>query len=563
MLTEAAGDALSRGAPDSAVAYLKRALAEAPAGDDRQKVLALLGRSEYLAYQPGASAHLIEAMDATSTAVERGELALQAAQAMIMRDPDRSEAAIELLDRAIGELAEPDSQLSMRLEAQLLAAGGLKLSTRPLQAERMNNVYPRRLGDEPADRLLLANLANWTLMAGRIPGRFEELARHAGAAGTPAEVAYRVAERAIAGGRLLREEGSDSQQFYLASWTLWVADRFDRGEYWLDHALEDARERGSVLGYGIASASRAEVAYRRGDLTLAEAHARAAADISPEDAAAVLVAILIEQGRLDEADRVLARYRIPPDADHLLLQPIRAARGRLRIAQGRAQEAVTDLLACGSWLEAWPVENPSFVAWRSGAALALNLAGEYERARQLAAEEVALAKPLDLARAHGIALRTLALVEKTTDRIDLLQAAIAQLERSAARLEHARTLIDFGAALRRKGHRRDAREPLRQGLDLAHHSRAPVLAERARQELLATGARPRRPAATGRDALTPTEARIANMAAHGQSTPEIAQALFVTPKTVETHLAHTYQKLDIHTRVELARALSEKHNSRA
>ena len=563
MLTEAAGDALSRGAPDTAVAYLKRALAEAPGREHRQKVLALLGRSEYLAYQPGASAHLIEAMNATSTAVERGELALQAAQAMIMRDPDRSEAAIELLDRAIGELAEPDSQLSMRLEAQLLAAGGLKLSTRPLQAERMNTVYPRRLGDEPADRLLLANLANWTLMAGRVPGRFEELARHAGAAGTPAEVAYRVAERAIAGGRLLREEGSDSQQFYLASWTLWVADRSDRGEYWLDQALDDARERGSVLGYGIASASRAEVAYRRGDLTLAEAHARAAADVSPEDAAAVLVAILIEQGRLDEADRVLARYRIPPDADHLLLQPIRAARGRLRIAQGRAQEAATDLLACGSWLEAWPVENPSFVAWRSGAALALNLAGEYERARQLAAEEVALAEPLDLPRAHGIALRTLALVEKTTDRIDLLQTAIAQLEHSAARLEHARTLIDFGATLRRKGHRRDAREPLRQGLDLAHHSRAPVLAERARQELLATGARPRRPAATGRDALTPTEARIANMAAHGQSTPEIAQALFVTPKTVETHLAHTYQKLDIHTRAELARALSEKHNSRA
>jgi DNA-binding CsgD family transcriptional regulator len=110
------------------------------------------------------------------------------------------------------------------------------------------------------------------------------------------------------------------------------------------------------------------------------------------------------------------------------------------------------------------------------------------------------------------------------------------------------------------GHRADAREPLRQGLDLAHRCRAPLLAERGRQELLATGARPRRPAVTGRDALTPTEARVANMAARGQSTPEIAQTLFVTPKTVETHLAHTYQKLDIHTRAELARALSEKHN---
>ncbi|HEY2657108.1 MAG TPA: AAA family ATPase [Solirubrobacteraceae bacterium] len=560
VLSEAAGDALSRGAPDSAVAYLNRALAEAPAGDDRHRVLALLGRAECLAYQSGASAHLIEAMDTASTADERGELALQAAQAMIMRDPDRSEAAIELLDRAIGELPEPDSQLSMRLEAQLLAGAGLKLSTRRVHAERMNGVYPKRLGDEPADRLLLANLANWTLLEGRPPGQFAELARHAGAAGTPAEVACRVAERALGGGRLLREEGPDSQLFYLASWTVWMADRFDRCEHWLDEALEDARERGSVLGYGIASASLAEVAYRRGDLTLAEAHARAAADTSPEDAVAILVAILLEQGRLDEADQILAPYRIASNADHLLLQPIRAARARLRIAQGRAQEAMTELHACGTWLDAWPVKNPSFVPWRSSAAVALNYAGEHERARQMAAEEVALAEPLDLPRAYGIALRTLGVVEQTTDRIDLLEAAIAQLERSEARLEHARALIDYGAALRRTGHRADARPPLRQGLDLAHHCRAPVLAERAREELLATGARPRRSAFTGRDALTSTEARVANMAAQGHSTPEIAQALFVTPKTVETHLAHTYQKLNIHARTELAHALSRQHD---
>ena len=145
----------------------------------------------------------------------------------------------------------------MRLEAELLAGAGLKLSTRPLQTERMNNVYRRRLGDEPADRLLLANLAGWTLIEGRAPGRFDELARHAGRAGTPAEVACRVAERALADTRLLHEEGSDSQQFYVATWTIWIGDRLDRAEYWLEQALENARERGSVLGYGLASASQA------------------------------------------------------------------------------------------------------------------------------------------------------------------------------------------------------------------------------------------------------------------------------------------------------------------
>jgi DNA-binding CsgD family transcriptional regulator len=558
MLIQAAEQALSHSAPDSAVTYLARALAEAGAGSDRQKLLALLGHSEYLAYQPGASSHLLDAMEAASTAIDRGELALQAAKAMIMLDPDRSEAAIQVLARAIGGLGDPNSPLSMRLEAQLLAGGGLKLSTRPLQAERMNAVYPRRLGHAPADRLLLANLAHWTLMDARTPGRFEDLARQARTSGPPAEVACRVAERAIADGRLLREEGSDSQIFYLAPVTLSLADRTERAEYWLERALVDARRRGSVLGYGIASAVQADVAYRRGDLTRAEAHARAAADVSPADAVAPLVDILIEQGRLSEADRVLARYPIPPEADHLMLQPIRAARAKLRIAQGHLKEAANDLLTCGNWLEAWPIRNPSFIPWRSLASIALNHAGEPERARQLAAEEVALAEPLDEPRAHGAALRILGLIEQPRDRIDLLRAAVVQLQRSDARLEHARSLIDYGAALRRTGHRVDAREPLRKGLDLAYHCHAPILAERARQELIATGARPRRPALTGRDALTPTEARVANMAAEGQSTPDIAQALFVTPKTVETHLAHAYRKLDIHTRAELARALSAR-----
>jgi DNA-binding CsgD family transcriptional regulator/RecA/RadA recombinase len=556
VLSAAARDALSRGAPDSAVAYMTRALAEAPADDDRQELVALLGRSEYLAYQPGASAHLLEAMEAASAPAGRGELALQAARAMIMRDPDRSEAAVRLLDRAIDDLAEPGSQLSRRLEAQLLAGAGLKLSTRPLQVDRLTSVYARPLGDEPADRLLLANLAGWTLIDGRTPGRFADLARHAGAPGSPTEVACRVAERALAGGRLLREEGSDSQLFYVAVCTLCFGGRLERAEYWLDQALEDARQRGSVLGYGLAEASEAAVAYRRGDLARAEAHARAAAAISPEDAAAVLVDILIEQGCFDEADRALAPFRIPPDADHLLLQPIRAATARLRIAQGRFEEATRELLTCAEWLRAWPAENPSHIPWRSDLASALVHLGQYERARELATEEITLARALTEPRALGMALRALGLAHQGGDGIDLLQESVEILERSPGQLELARALTDYGAAIRRTGHRVEARRPLRDAVALAHQCDASAVRERASQELLATGARPRRPALTGRDALTATEARVAKMAAQRLTTAEIAQALFVTPKTIETHLSHTYRKLGIHTRADLTQALT-------
>jgi DNA-binding CsgD family transcriptional regulator len=72
----------------------------------------------------------------------------------------------------------------------------------------------------------------------------------------------------------------------------------------------------------------------------------------------------------------------------------------------------------------------------------------------------------------------------------------------------------------------------------------------------ATGARPRRMVRTGVDALTPSELRVARMAATGMTNREIAQALFVTARTVETHLTHAYPKLGIVSREDLGAALA-------
>jgi DNA-binding CsgD family transcriptional regulator len=84
------------------------------------------------------------------------------------------------------------------------------------------------------------------------------------------------------------------------------------------------------------------------------------------------------------------------------------------------------------------------------------------------------------------------------------------------------------------------------------------LAETARAELRASGVRLRREALSGVESLTASERRIAELAAEGASNPEIAQALFLTVKTVESHLTHAYRKLDIAGRSELAEALSGK-----
>jgi DNA-binding NarL/FixJ family response regulator len=154
-----------------------------------------------------------------------------------------------------------------------------------------------------------------------------------------------------------------------------------------------------------------------------------------------------------------------------------------------------------------------------------------------------------------MALRALGLVERGDRQIALLREAVAVLEGSPARLEHARALAELGAALRRSNERAAAREPLREALELATRSGATPLASRAHNELLATGARPRKPLLTGLDALTPIERQAASMAAQGMSNPQIAQALFISRKTVEKRLSEAYRKLDIGSRAELATAL--------
>jgi DNA-binding CsgD family transcriptional regulator len=167
-----------------------------------------------------------------------------------------------------------------------------------------------------------------------------------------------------------------------------------------------------------------------------------------------------------------------------------------------------------------------------------------------------LARGFGAPGAISVALRALAACEKGETTIELLREAAELTRRSEARLEHAHALVELGAALRRSKQRAVCREPLSAGLDLAHRCGAQRLAEQARAELLAAGARPRRMAITGAESLTPSERRVADMAASGLSNREIAQRLYVTTRTVEGHLTSVFRKLGINSRAELRRCLA-------
>lgn len=178
-----------------------------------------------------------------------------------------------------------------------------------------------------------------------------------------------------------------------------------------------------------------------------------------------------------------------------------------------------------------------------------------ERALLLAQEEVELARRWGAPGALGIALRGLGVVLGDGPGEQSLREAIAALNGSIAKLEYARTLIELGSMLRRTARRDDGRELLRAGLKLARACGATPLAERADNELRSSGVSSRNALRAGVDELTASEHRVATMAASGLTNKQIAQALFVTDKTVETHLYRSYQKLGVGSRAELSAAL--------
>jgi ATP/maltotriose-dependent transcriptional regulator MalT len=256
---------------------------------------------------------------------------------------------------------------------------------------------------------------------------------------------------------------------------------------------------------------------------------------------AFLVGALVERGELDEAEQTLSRSRIEDALGSAATLHALLARGRLRLAQGRRAEAIDDLRTTG---ESVIVNNPSYVPWRSALAAAI-AHDDPEQARLLAEGELGRARELGQPRGIGVALRTCGSLAGGDDGIALLTEAVQTLEASPATLELSRALCDLGAAQRRAGQRTAARERLREALELAQRCGAEALEQRAREELLATGAHPRRQRMSGPEALTPSERRVAEMAAGGFTNRQIAEALFVTAKTVGTHLGHIYRKLDL------------------
>jgi DNA-binding CsgD family transcriptional regulator len=540
-LDEAAQQAIEDGSPKVAADLLNRALAEPPPTAQRISLLRRTARAEVTAGRESALVHLEEALRLSADPRQRAEMTLEVAEAYaaLFRWVD----AVDAIERGLAQLGEIDEPLAARLEGELVICG-LHDARR---ASRVKLVLERHAA--PSFAAIHAEALAARGMAMVLGGR------PADEAAIPLESAL-----SLTGAQV---ENWDTSAALL--WCLVTTERFHTVENALKPMIAQVQRSGSARGFVAVYSTLALLKLRLGALPEADAAARVALHVLRESdfrpglafAVTVLADVAVEAGELVEAEALLSllpQQGWPAGVGTVLIP---AARARLRLAQGRLTEALIDFQACAAMFspEVWGTEirDVGYLHARAGAAQALLRLGQRVRARDVAEAELADVRVFGAPRALGIALRVAGLAHGGSKGIELLGDSVASLRNSPAVLERAHSLAELGAAMRRNGCRSAAREPLAEALDLAARCAARPLAARVREELKATGARPRREWRTGLEALSPRELRVVQLAAEGRTNREIAYQLYVTLKTIEGHLARAYTKLGIERRHQLSK----------
>ena len=545
LLVSAARKAARQGAAESAVAYLRRALEEPAASDLRPALLLELGASEIHVSVPDAMDRLREAHATLEDPAMRAVAAEGLARALVFAgDPDEVVATV---DRTLREVPADMQDVRDTLEALALVARAFGADDTGMQ-ERSERARARGAGESHGAHMLAAVAAwDWTCHGGT------------------AEECSELALAALEDGSLVNQDPG----FFtpVAAATLINADRPEVLALW-DATRAEAHRRGSLFAMVGVNLWRGLTLLHRGELEEAEASLLSGFDrndvfgAKSMSAGAYTVGFLartyLEQGKVREARELMDISG--PDAPGSAAVPgsdgdLYRRRGHveLLLAEDRAEDVLDEVDRLVGLLGR--TTNPSVIPWRTMKALALDRLGRTEEAVALAEEELGPARHWGAPSALGRTLRVLGTL-KREQGIEHLEEAVAVTEGTTARLEHTKALAALGAAVRRDRRPSEAREPLRRALELAESCGATPVMEFARGELLASGARPRTTALGGVESLTPSERRVAELALGGQTNRDIAQTLFVTPKTVEVHLSNTYRKLGISSRRELAGAMT-------
>lgn len=549
-LVRAAADALGSGAPAAAVPLLARAVSEPPPAGVLPSVLLRLG----LAQLRLGDAACVETLErAEAGAADAGDAVLRAQAALALTIAYNFGGfyarSVEVLGRALDDLAERDGpdhgDLPLLVEASLVAAA-LQVPGLVADARRRLDARSGLTGSTPGERIFLAQQASY-----------------ANATDLPiSEVLERV--RLAIGDGLTPEQHPETHEWGVIRLQLAATGEYADTIALCDRGLEVSATAGSVIGFASGSLVRGVALLWSGDLAAAELDLRNAlahADLIPGGtlvgglAGAFLAEALVERGEVQEA---LGLVESLDDDESIAFNAgihLLRARGFVRAAAGDHEAALRDLDECAARLDALEVDSPTWCSWRPAAVASHWALGDVDLARRLALDDVAHAERKEAAVPTGVALRVVGEVT-AEDPVPVLERSVSVLRTTQARLELARSLVALGAALRRSGRRVEARRALAEGRMEATRCGATVLVRRAEEELAAAGGRPRRLEVSGAGALTASERRVCELAVAGLRNRDIAQRLFIAPKTVEVHLSRAYRKLGVSGREELSGALA-------
>jgi DNA-binding CsgD family transcriptional regulator len=539
VLRRAAYQLMAAGDPHTAAAHLQRAVEERP---NDAALRAELGRA---LLRTGDAVNAHHHLKAAAAGLPDAELVAAAASATaVLQGP---QAAIEELTEAIA--ARPDGESRLHLEARLAVFRSFLPDQRQTASAHLS-AYAGLAGSTPDERTLLGLLAQM--------GRYEVW---------PHEEVAATATRALANGAYLDDAtgSTDAMVAWLvALLALMAADGVDVARREIERARLKVRAHGSPVEFAMVTNASQFLNWRCGNMQAVEAEAEGAlAAIAQEDPVSQVIGLratsthfaayaALERGDVAAAQAFMDAFDAAGTTPMMPTIWLHEVRGQIALARNDPAQALQDAYRQRDAMAAVQVDPPT-IPWRGVAVRALLQLGE--PAEELASEQLGVARKWGAATEVGAALRLLA--HATADaRLELLTESVETLEGSPARLELARSLVDLGEALRVARRRSDAREPLHRAIDLAAECGSVVLRTRAVEALEALGDRPRRHVVVGAEALTASERRVADLAAAGRANREIAQELFVTPKTVENHLGRIYTKLGIAGRRDLARVLA-------
>ena len=529
LLRAAAGDAVALGAPQPAVALLLRALAEPPAAEQQADLLSELGLAQMRTFDPASITTLGDALAHTTEPAARVPRALILGAAYAFAG--RHDEGAALLDGVLTELAGADREAILTVTAAW-AAIALLIPARVPEARRRLAELPDLAGRTPGERLVIVQQIN--VAAG---------------SNQPRSAIHALIDRVI-GDWGTPEQFPESGDWVWPRLLLGRIGEYDTVRRITDAGLAQSESTGSVVGMIAASFVRALTEYDAGDLATAELHYRAM--VSHHDGGlliqtlghAGLAETLARQGRLDDARTVLSRFPdvLPPGTASTAAALVWEARAFVANSLGDHHGALAAAESLHLLLDGLGADSPTWIGWRPLAIEPLRAIGRLPEARILATEHLALCEAGEVPHLIGEARALLATVTADpADAVDLARSAVTLLEGSASRFRSGWATLTLGSLLRRQGHKLESREHLRVAVDTLLDCGA-ALASFAEQELAATGVRitradPRR--------LTPSEIRVAELAATGLNNRDIAARLHVTRKTVETHLSAVYRKLDI------------------